>query len=61
MPFEKKIVAIAHRDRRVATRIETRRSQLLGFATWETTVAVRQITIRPHTAAETAGMDKFEA
>ena len=29
----KEIIAVDHRDRRVATRIETRRNQPLGFAT----------------------------
>ncbi len=56
---DKEILAIAHRDRRVATRIETRRNQPLGFATWESTGAVRHIEIRPLSAAEIAETDRF--
>jgi len=56
----KEIIAVAHRDRRVATRIETRRNQPLGFATWESTRALRHIEIRPLTAAEITETDKFE-
>jgi len=57
---DKEIVAVDHRDRRVATRIETRRNQPLGFATWESTGALRHIEIRPLTAAEIAETDKFD-
>lgn len=56
----KEIVAVNHEDRRVATRIETRRSQPLGFATWETSGAVRKIEVRPLTRAEIAETDKFD-
>jgi hypothetical protein len=56
----KEIVAVNHRDRRVGTRIESRRSQPLGFATWETTGAVRNVKIRPLAAAEVDEVDKFE-
>ena len=56
----KEIVAVNHKDRRVGTRIETRRNQPLGFATWETTGAFRNIEIRPLTAAEIAETDKFD-
>ena len=34
---DKEIIAVSHRDRRVSTRIETRRNQPLGFATYECT------------------------
>ena len=57
---DQETIAVAHRDRRIATRIETRRNQPLGFATWETTGAVRHIEIRPLSAAEIAETDKFE-
>jgi len=57
---DKEIIAVSHRDRRVATRIETRRNQPLGFATWESTGAARHIEIRPLTAAEIKETDKFE-
>jgi hypothetical protein len=57
---DKEIVAVDHRDRRVATRIETRRKQPRGFATWESTVALRHIEIRPLTAAEIVETDEFD-
>ncbi len=57
---DKEIIAVAHRDRRVSTRIETRRNEPLGFATYDSTGAVRHIEIRPLTAAEIAETDKFE-
>ncbi len=57
---DKEIIAVAHSDRRVSTRIETRRNQPLGFATYESTGAVRHIEIQPLTAAEIAEVDKFE-
>ena len=56
----KEIVAVYHQDRRVGTRIETRRNQPLGFATWETTGALRNIEIRTLTAKEIAETDKFD-
>ena len=56
----KEIAAVNHQDRRVATRIETRRNQPLGFATWETRGALRNIEIRALTAEEIAETDKFE-
>ena len=43
-----------------ATRIETRRKQPRGFATWESTVALRHIEIRPLTAAEIVETDEFD-
>ena len=56
----KEVVAVNHQDRRVGTRIETRRNQPLGFATWETRAALRNIEIRPLTAQEIAETDKFD-
>ena len=57
---DKEIIAITHRDRRVSTRIETRRNQPLGFATYDSAGALRHIEIRPLTAADIAEIDKFE-
>ncbi|MFO0889357.1 MAG: DUF1080 domain-containing protein [Isosphaeraceae bacterium] len=57
---EKEIVAVKHQDRRVSTRIESRRSQPLGFATWETAGAIRDIKLRTLTPAEIAETDRFE-
>jgi hypothetical protein len=56
----KEILAVNYQDRRVGTRIECRHSQPLGFATWETTGAVRNVKIRKLTAEEIAAADKFE-
>jgi 3-keto-disaccharide hydrolase len=56
----KEIVAVNYQDRRVGTRIETRRNQPLGFATWETSGAVRNIEVRPLADAEIAETDKFD-
>ena len=57
---DKEIIAVAHHDRRVSTRIETRRNEPLGFATYDSTGAVRHIEIRPLTGPEIAETDKFE-
>jgi hypothetical protein len=57
---DKELVAVNHQNRRVSTRIETRRCQPLGFATWETAGALRQIIIRPLTPGEIVETDKFE-
>jgi hypothetical protein len=57
---DKELIAVNHQNRRVSTRIESRRSQPLGFATWETAGAVRAIAIRPLTKAEVAETDQFE-
>ena len=56
----KEIIAVSHRDRRVATRIETRRNQPLGFATWESTGALRHIEMRLLTEEEITETDKFD-
>jgi hypothetical protein len=56
----KEIVAVNHKERRVATRIETRRNQPLGFATWETSAALRNIEIRTLNAKEIEETDKFD-
>jgi hypothetical protein len=49
---DKELAAVDIQGRRVGTRIEMRRNQPLGFATWETSGALRNISIRPLTAAE---------
>jgi hypothetical protein len=54
----KEIVAINFEGRQVGTRIETRRNQPLGFATYESTGALRNIRIRPLTAAEITATNK---
>jgi hypothetical protein len=57
---EKLIVAVNYQGRRVGTRIEVRRNQPLGFATWETTGALREVKIRPLTPVEVAEVNKLE-
>jgi hypothetical protein len=57
---DKEIIAVAHRDRRVGTRVEMRRNQPLGFATWESEGALRRIEIRPLARAEIVAIDTFE-
>lgn len=57
---DKLIVAVNHQSRKVSTRIEVRRNQPLGFATWETSGAVRAIKVRPLTPDEVAEADKLE-
>ena len=44
--------------RKVGTRIETRANQPLGFATWESAGALRNIEIRPLTPAEIEAANK---
>jgi hypothetical protein len=57
---ERLIVAVNHQGRKVGTRIEVRRNQPLGFATWETTGALREVKVRPLTPAEVAEVNKLE-
>jgi hypothetical protein len=54
----KEIVAANYEDRRVSTRLETRPSQPLGFATWYTAGAVRNIEIRMLTSEEVLANNK---
>src|SRR5262249_18094314 len=49
-----KVVDLDHRDRRLATRIETRENEPLGFATWESGGAIRKVEVRKLTPAEVA-------
>jgi hypothetical protein len=57
---DKEIIAVNHQNRRVGTRIESRRNQPLGFATWESSGALRRIEIRPLMPAEITATDKSE-
>lgn len=57
---DKEIVAVDVANRHLSTRIQVRASQPLGFATWETGGAVRNIQIRPLTAAEVAAAKVVE-
>jgi hypothetical protein len=57
---DKEIVAVNYKGRQVGTRIETRANQPLGFATWSSGGALRNITMRPLTAEEVAVTRKKE-
>jgi hypothetical protein len=57
---DKEIIAVEHKDKRVGTRIETRASEPLGFATWRSGGALRAIEVRPLTPEEIAATDKVE-
>jgi Domain of Unknown Function (DUF1080) len=56
---DKELISANIQDRRISTRIEMRRNQPLGFATWETSGTVRNISIRPLTAAEVVVNNKL--
>jgi hypothetical protein len=56
----KEVVSVDYRDRQVGTRIETRANQPLGFATWESSGALRSIEMRRLTPEEIAAADKLE-
>jgi hypothetical protein len=51
---DKEVVAVDITNRTLSTRIQVRANQPLGFATWESAGAVRNIQMRPLTAAEVA-------
>jgi hypothetical protein len=55
---DKEVVAVNHRDHQVGTRIETRANQPLGFATWDSSSALRNIAIRTLTPAEVEATNK---
>jgi hypothetical protein len=57
---DKEIVAVNYKDQQVGTRIETRSNQPLGFATWETSGAVRNIVIRPLSSQQIAATNQIE-
>lgn len=57
---DKLVVAVSHRDREVATRIETRANQPLGFAAYESSGAVRNVEVRALTRAEVTSTDKLD-
>ena len=54
------VVAVAHVDRQVATRVESRSSQPLGFASYESGGAVRKVEVRPLSTVEVATANKIE-
>ncbi len=57
---DKPVVAVNIEGRKVGTRTESNANQPLGFATYETSGAVRNIKVRPLTAEEIAANNKVE-
>ena len=57
---DKEIFAVNYEDQEVKTRLETRSSQPLGFASWRTAGAIREIAIRGLTPEEIAANNKTE-
>jgi hypothetical protein len=57
---DKEFTSVNYEERRVGTRLETRPSQPLGFAAWNTAGAVRNIEIRKLTPAEVAAANKTD-
>ena len=57
---DKELVAVDVSNRTLSTRVQVRANEPLGFATWETAGAVRNIQIRPLTAAEVAAAKVVE-
>ncbi len=57
---DKELIAVDITNRHLSTRVQVRASEPLGFATWETAGAVRNIQIRPLTAEEVAAAKVVE-
>jgi hypothetical protein len=57
---DKELIAVNHQDKQVGTRVETRANEPLGFATWETGGAIRNIEIRLLTPAEIAATNQID-
>jgi len=53
----KPVVLLAHRDLQLSTRLETRSNEPLGFATWESTGAIRKIDMRRLSETEIKEID----
>jgi Domain of Unknown Function (DUF1080) len=57
---DKEIAAVNHREKHVGTRLETRPNEPLGFATWKTGGALRNIEVRALTPDEIAATNKID-
>jgi hypothetical protein len=57
---DKEVIDLITKGRKIDTRIEADPSKPLGFATWETTGAVRKIEVRPLTPQEVAENNKVD-
>ncbi len=56
----KEIVAVPIKDRKVSTRLETRSNQPLGFATYDSTGALRNVEVRGLSTAEIEANNRSE-
>jgi 3-keto-disaccharide hydrolase len=57
---DKELIAVNYQDKQVGTRVEVRANEPLGFATWETGGAIRNIEIRLLTPAEIAAANQID-
>jgi hypothetical protein len=57
---DKQIIAVEHKEKNVRTRVEVRANEPLGFATWKTGGALRNVALRPLSPAEIAATNKIE-
>ncbi len=57
---DKEVAAVDYREKHVGTRVETRPSEPLGFATWKTGGAIRSVEVRPLSPEEIAATNKIE-
>jgi hypothetical protein len=57
---DKEVIAVNHKEKHVGTRVETRPNEPLGFATWKTAGALRNIEIRALSPDEIATTDKID-
>jgi hypothetical protein len=57
---DKELIAVNYEDKQVGTRIETRANEPLGFATYETGGAIRNIVIRRLTPAEITAANQID-
>ena len=57
---DKEIIAVNYQDKEVRTRVEVRANEPLGFATWETGGALRNIAIRSLTPDEISATNKVD-
>ena len=57
---DKELLALDYEGVSVGTRVESRASQPLGFATYKSSGAVRKVEVRPLTPAEVAANDQTE-
>ncbi len=57
---DKQVIAVTHKEKHVGTRVETCANEPLGFATWKTAGALRNIEIRALSPDEIAATDKID-